>query len=200
MLAAEGGALEELQAPILLFPRVGALGRVELVRGLVRQVVRPAGERLGEDVRKQAQPFCGPKPDIDWHDPEARKAHLGELVFAGRDLLAEADAIDDPAVAEPAELLARVDSDVEGDAEGSAQIRQGFAPGGVVSHSAFEMRRRRKSAAVPARFRADHFLPPGSPTRAQERPRLTRGLTRTRPGSWRVGQPDGERKGLTVEL
>lgn len=120
----------------------------ELVRGFVRQVVAAAGDRLSEGVRTQAQPFCGPKPDIDWQDPAARKAHLGELVAAGMALLVEAVGIDDPAVAEPADLLAQViDQDVEANDDGEAQIRQGVAPDRVISHSDPEMRHGRKSAS-----------------------------------------------------
>ncbi|MFN2507108.1 MAG: IS1182 family transposase [Acidimicrobiales bacterium] len=120
----------------------------ELVRGFMRQVVRAAGERLGEEARTAAEPFCGPKPDIDWQDPAARKAHLGELVAAGMALLVEAAGIDDPAVAEPADLLAQViDQDVTADDEGTPEIRQGVARDRVISHSDPEMRHGRKSAS-----------------------------------------------------
>ncbi len=120
----------------------------ELVRGFLRQVVGAAGQRLSEQARTAAEPFCGAKPDIDWQDPTARKAHLGELVAAGMALLVEAAGIDDPAVAEPAELLAQViDQDVEADKGGNAQIRQGVARDRVISHSDPEMRHGRKSAS-----------------------------------------------------
>jgi hypothetical protein len=120
----------------------------ELVRGFLRQVVRAAGERLSEAARSAAKPFCGDKPDIDWQDPTARKAHLGELVAAGMALLVETAGIDDPAVREPADLLAQViDQDVEADDGGDPRIRQGVAPDRVVSHSDPEMRHGRKSAS-----------------------------------------------------
>ena len=120
----------------------------ELVRGFMRQVVRAAGERLSDEMRAGAAPFCGPKPDIDWQDPTARKTHLGELVAAGMALLAEAVHIDDPAVAEPADLLAQViDQDVEADDGGGPRIRRGVAPDRVISHSDPEMRHGRKSAS-----------------------------------------------------
>jgi len=122
----------------------------ELVRGFLRQVVRAAGERLSAEARKAAEPFCGAKPDIDWQDPATRKAHLGELVAAGMALLVEAADIDDPAVREPADLLAQViDQDVEADdsGEGNPQIRQGVARDRVISHSDPEMRHGRKSAS-----------------------------------------------------
>jgi Transposase DDE domain len=120
----------------------------ELVRGFLRQVVRAAGERLSEEARKAAEPFCGAKPDIDWQDPAARRAHLAELVAAGMALLVEAVDIDDPAVREPADLLAQViDQDVEADDGGDPRIRQGVAPDRVVSHFDPEMRHGRKSAS-----------------------------------------------------
>lgn len=120
----------------------------ELVRGFLRQVVRAAGERLSEEARAAAEPFCGAKPDIDWQDPATRKAHLAELVAAGMALLVEAAGIDDPAVTEPADLLAQViDQDVTADDSGDPGIRQGVARDRVISHSDPEMRHGRKSAS-----------------------------------------------------
>lgn len=120
----------------------------ELIRGFMRQVVRAAGEGISEEAREATEPFCGAKPDIDWGDPAARKAHLAELVAAGMALLVEAAGIDDPAVSEPAELLARViDQDITADEAGDPDIRQGVAPDRVISHSDPEMRHGRKSAS-----------------------------------------------------
>lgn len=122
----------------------------ELLRGFLRQVVRAAGQRLSAEAREAAEPFCGAKPDIDWQDPATRKAHLGEVVAAGMALLVEAASIDDPAVREPADLLAQViDQDVEADdsGDGNPQIRQGVARDRVISHSDPEMRHGRKSAS-----------------------------------------------------
>jgi hypothetical protein len=120
----------------------------ELVRGFIRQVVRAADEGISDEARNAAEPFCGPKPDIDWQDPAARKAHLGELVAAGMALLTEAAGIDDPEVREPADLLAQViDQDVERDDKGNPQIRQGVARDRVISHSDPEIRHGRKSAS-----------------------------------------------------
>jgi transposase len=120
----------------------------ELVRGFMRQVARAAGERLSEEARSAAEPFCGPKPDIDWQDPATRKAHLGELVAAGMALLVEAAGIEDPSVREPADLLAQViDQDLTPDDSGNPKIRQGVARDRVISHSDPEMRHGRKSAS-----------------------------------------------------
>ena len=120
----------------------------ELIRGFMRQAAKAAGDRLSAEVARATGPFCGPKPDIDWQDPVARKAHLGELVAAGRALLAEVEGIEDPAVAEPAGLLTQViGDDVEEDEDGRPQIRQGVASDRTISHSDPEMRHGRKSAS-----------------------------------------------------
>lgn len=120
----------------------------ELIRGFLNKVVRAAGDRLSDDARSSAEDFCGAKPDIDWHDPAARKAHLGELVSAVRAVVAELGDTEDPAVAEQVELLSQVvDQDVENDDEGNPQIRNGVACDRIVSHSDPEMRHGRKSAS-----------------------------------------------------
>jgi len=150
--AVEKGVLRGKLTAIIDSSPVHGAGAVadtyELVRGFIRHVVAAAGDRLSQGMRTQAEPFCGPKPDIDWGNPAARKAHLGEVVTAGLALLAEAAAIDDPAVREPLDLLAQViDQDVEADHDGNPQIRRGVAPDRVVSHSDPEMRHGRKSAS-----------------------------------------------------
>jgi hypothetical protein len=120
----------------------------ELIRGFLAKVVRAAGERLGAEAAGSAEPFCGPKPDIDWQDPAARKVHLGELVAAARAVVAKVAGIADAEVREPADLLAQViDGDVTDDEDGNPEIRQGVAPDRIVSHSDPEMRHGRKSAS-----------------------------------------------------
>lgn len=120
----------------------------ELIRGFMAQAARAAGDRLGDEVAGAVEPFCGAKPDIDWQDPVARKAHLAQLVAAGRALLAEVGDIDDPAVATPAGLLGQViAADVTEADDGSPEIRQGVAPDRTISHSDPEMRHGRKSAS-----------------------------------------------------
>ena len=79
----------------------------ELIRGFLRQAVRAAGDGLSGAARAAAEPFCGPKPDIDWGDPAARREHLGVLVGAARMVMAELDGVADPAVAEPVGCWAR---------------------------------------------------------------------------------------------
>jgi len=119
----------------------------ELIRGFLRQAAKAAGDRMGAEVAKATEPFCGPKPDLDWQDPVARKAHLGELVAAGRALLGEVADIDDPAVAEPAGLLAQVIGDDVEEGDDGPEIRQGVATDRTISHSDPEMRHGRKSAS-----------------------------------------------------
>src|SRR5216683_262201 len=108
----------------------------ELIRGFLRQAVKAAGDRLTETTTDATKGFLGPKPDIDWQDPAARKAHLGELVAAARMLVAEASAVDDPGFAEATALLAQVVSqDTEVDEAGEAKIRQGVAKDRIKSTS-----------------------------------------------------------------
>lgn len=120
----------------------------ELIRGFLAKVVRAAGGRLGGEAAGSAEPFCGAKPDLDWQDREARKAHLGELGAAARAVVADVAGVADPEVREPADLLAQViDGDVTDDEDGNPEIRQGVAPDRIVSHSDPEMRHGRKSAS-----------------------------------------------------
>jgi len=120
----------------------------ELIRGFLGKAVKAAGGRLSPEAAAAAEPFCGAKPDIDWQDPAARKAHLGKLVAAGRVVLAEVGRLDDPEVREPADLLAQViDQDVTKDEDDNPEIRQGVARDRIVSHSDPEMRHGRKSAS-----------------------------------------------------
>ena len=120
----------------------------ELIRGFLNKAVRAAGKRLGAEARNGAASFSGPKPDIDWHDGAARKAHLGELVAAARAVVDDLAGVEDPAVAEPVGLLAQVvDQDTEADEQGRPQIRNGVAPDRIVSHSDPQMRHGRKSAS-----------------------------------------------------
>jgi transposase len=120
----------------------------ELVRGFLAKVVRAAGGRLDAGVAARVAPLCAGKADIDWHDPAARKAHLGELVDAAREVRAAVAGIDDDTVAELAGLLDQVVAqDVDDDERGEPSIRQGVAADRVVSHSDPEMRHGRKSAS-----------------------------------------------------
>src|SRR6266540_2702285 len=100
----------------------------ELVRGFIDKTARAAG---------------GLPPDL------ARRDHLAELVAVGQALLAQVEGSEDPAVTEPAALLAAVVAqDVEEDPDDPRpRIRRGVAPDRIVSHSDPEMRHGRKSAS-----------------------------------------------------
>ncbi len=120
----------------------------ELVRRFMRQVVSAAAERLAEHARAAAEPFCGAKPDIDWQDPEVRKARLGELVAVGRALLAEVATIDTSPCANPPSCWARSSTKTSlYDDDDKPEIRQGVAADRVISHSDPEMRHGGKSAS-----------------------------------------------------
>jgi transposase len=119
-----------------------------LIRGFLAKVVRAAGDTLDARVRAAAEPFIGAKPDIDWGDPTARRVLLGELVAAAGLVLAETRGSGDEAVTGPAELLGGViGGDLEIGDDGGVRIRDGVAPGRVISHSDPEMRHGRKSAS-----------------------------------------------------
>jgi hypothetical protein len=119
----------------------------ELIRGFLVKIRRAGGLARKKTADRVARLGEG-KPDIDWQDLEARKAHLGELVAVAKVVLAEVADARDPRVREQAELLAQViDADVEVDGEGDPQIRQGVAKDRVVSHSDPEMRHGHKSAS-----------------------------------------------------
>jgi Transposase DDE domain/Transposase domain (DUF772) len=124
----------------------------ELIRGFLRQAVRAAGAQLSRSGRRQAEPFCGAKPDIDWQDAPARRAHLGQLVGAARVVMAELAQVTDPAVAEPVGWLAQViDADTEPDpddgSDGGVRLQEGVAPDRVISVSDPQMRHGRKSSS-----------------------------------------------------
>jgi hypothetical protein len=123
----------------------------ELVRKMMGRLARALGGHLDAGLAAKVLALAAAKPDFDWQDPAARKAHLGELVELAATLLGSAAAdkelAADPEVAEAAGLLSQVVlQNVEATEHGPA-IRQGVAPDRVVSHSDPEMRHGRKSAS-----------------------------------------------------
>lgn len=119
----------------------------ELVRKTMARLARAAGDGIDADLAQRVRALAAAKADIDWHDPQVRKAHLGELVAAAQALLEAVDS-DDDQVAEAAWLLAQiVDQDVTRDDDGKPEIRQGVANDRVVSHSDPQMRHGRKSVS-----------------------------------------------------
>ncbi len=123
----------------------------ELLRKLAAHAARAMGGRLDPALAERAGAAGAAKADIDWQDPEARRAHLKELVGLSKELLAAAGGeamADDEAVAAAAALLAQVvDQDVVTGDDGQPEIRDGVAKDRVVSHSDPEMRHGRKSAS-----------------------------------------------------
>ncbi len=117
----------------------------ELIRGFLVKI-RRAGGLANKKTADRVAPLAEGKADIDWHDPEARKAHLADLVALARVVLTEVADVRAPEVKEQADLLAQViDADLEADEEGNPQIRQGVAKDRIVSHSDPAMRHGRKS-------------------------------------------------------
>lgn len=121
----------------------------ELIRKAAGRLVRALDGRIDAALAARITALAEAKPDIDWQDPAARKAHLSELVELAATLLATTapEAASDPEVAAEAELLAKVVlQDVE-DTDDGPGIREGVAPDRIVSHSDPEMRHGRKSAS-----------------------------------------------------
>lgn len=67
----------------------------------------PASDRLDQAVVARLGPLCQAQADVDWQDPTARRAVLGELVDVACELRAAVTGIDDATVAELAGLLDR---------------------------------------------------------------------------------------------
>lgn len=153
--AVDAGVLKGRLTAIIDSSPVHGAGNVadtyEMVRKLAAKLSRAMGAHLDGDVAASAEALGAAKPDIDWGDPAARRAHLGELVDLATELLAAAGApelVEDPGVAEAADLLAQVvDQDVVMGDDHAPAIRDGVAPDRVISHSDPEMRHGRKSAS-----------------------------------------------------
>jgi transposase len=123
----------------------------ELLRQAINAVVDAAGgpKALPARLRTRARSCKRGKAAVDWSDPAARRAQLGELVGLAKDLLTATAA--DPALTGARRLLERiVDQDVDehpADGGGPA-IRQGVAADRVVSVVDPDMRHGRKSPAA----------------------------------------------------
>src|SRR6266508_2158688 len=150
--AVELGVLKgEVTAIIDSSPVIGA-GAVADTYALIRQLTHALAAAL-RAYRSKATALAGripaAKPRIDWHDPDARRAHLADLVAVARALLAQAAGVDDPAVVEAAGRLGKVlDDDVEADPDDEGpRIRQGVARDRIVSASDPEQRHGRKSSS-----------------------------------------------------
>ena len=71
----------------------GARDTYTLIRGAIRKLLRSLGytpasrAELSERLWWYVDPAAPEKPDIDWSDPKARSAHLGEVVSDAREAL-----------------------------------------------------------------------------------------------------------------
>ena len=118
----------------------------ELIRGFVVALARLA--TLPAELAEAAAPLREGKADIDWQDPAARSAHLGQLVGLARAVMVALSGHTDPAVVETLGHLASVvANDTEAGDDGEPRVRQGVARDRIVSHSDPEMRHGRKSAS-----------------------------------------------------
>ena len=61
----------------------------ELVRKMMGRLARAMGDHLDVGLAAKVAALAAAKPDIDWQDPAARKAHLGELVELAATLLGQ---------------------------------------------------------------------------------------------------------------
>jgi hypothetical protein len=153
--AVEAGIFKQPLTAVIDSSPVHGAGAVastyELVRKMMGRLARALGANLDAALAAKVAPLAAAKPDIDWQDPAARKAHLGELVELAATLLGSAAANKElmarAEVAEAAGLLSQVVlQDVE-DGDDGLVVRQGVAPDRLVSHSDPEMRHGRKSAS-----------------------------------------------------
>jgi transposase len=96
----------------------GARDTYTLIRGAIRKLLRALGhattsmDALGERLWWCVDTDAPEKPDIDWSDPEARAAHLVEIVADAREALSLALCASESAAAnEAAALLSKIISD-----------------------------------------------------------------------------------------
>jgi transposase len=97
----------------------GARDTYTLIRGAVRKLLRTLGHTtanrgtLGERLWWYMDPEAPEKPDIDWSDPEARAAHLEEIVHDARKALSLAQRATraSPAANAASALLSKIVSD-----------------------------------------------------------------------------------------
>jgi transposase len=97
----------------------GARDTYALIRGGIRKLLRALGYtptrrvELGDRLGWYLDPQAPEKPHIDWSDPEARAAHLREIVEDAREALSLAECAGSatPAANEAATLLSKIVSD-----------------------------------------------------------------------------------------
>lgn len=116
----------------------GARDTYALIRGGIRKLLGALGyasttrrAALSDRLGWYLDPQAPEKPEIDWSDPEARAAHLKEIVADAREALSLAECADSaaPAANEAAALLSRIVSDdVEEGEPPKGPKRQGRPP------------------------------------------------------------------------
>jgi transposase len=128
-----------------------------LLRNGLRKLLLAMGESDPERRRlakrlKLSEYLLNRKPELDWGDPEARKAHLQELVADAERLLAEADGAELPegSQAQGAFILLEqlLGQDITRETDGQHAIRRGVAEDRVISTVDPEMRHGRKSSST----------------------------------------------------
>lgn len=128
---------------------------------LLRNAIRKLLSAMGEGKRRQRrlakrlkleEYLTDKKPELDWHDSDARKAHLQDLIADAQRLLKEAEASSLPCDGEGsgAYILLRqlLFQDVEEAEDDQYQIREGVAKDRIISTVDPEMRHGRKSAST----------------------------------------------------
>jgi len=120
--AREAGLLTKDAAQLLdsshILGAAGARDTYALIRGGIRKLLRALGytgarkAELGERLWWYVNPEAPEKPGIDWSDPEARGAHLKEIVEDARQTLSLVECAGmTPAANEAAALLKKIVSD-----------------------------------------------------------------------------------------
>ena len=160
-LALQAGLLSRDAAQVIDSTPMHGAAAVEDTYTLLRHGLRklllamgesdPQRQRLAKRL-KLSRYLTNRKPELDWADPTARRAHLQELVTDAQRLLAEAhraapseDSEAHGALALLEQLLAQ---DVVQDDDGQHVLRQGVAKDRVISTVDPEMRHGRKSAST----------------------------------------------------
>ena len=120
--AREAGLLTKDAAQLLdsshVLGAAGARDTYTLIRGAIRKLLRSlgyasaGGAGLPERLWWYIDPAAPEKPEIDWGDPEARAAHLEEIVRDAREALSLAQSANaSPAANEASALLEKIVSD-----------------------------------------------------------------------------------------
>ena len=172
--ARETGVLAKDAAQLLdsshILGAAGARDTYTLIRGAIRKLLRSlgyasaGGAGLPERLWWYIDPAASEKPEIDWGDPQARAAHLKEVVRDAREALSLAQSADaSPAANEASALLSKIVSDDVEEGPPPPPKRKGRPPKKKVGKA-----ERSSSARVDDAPRAD------------DAPRLRRGVAKDR--------------------